>query len=173
MNPDDITAQHRARLACVYVRQSTLHQVLHHQESQRRQRQLVERALELGWPDDRVTVVDEDLGHSASSGSQRRRGFEDLVTQTAMGNIGLILGLDVSRISRANRDWYYLLDICSVTQTLIADAEGLYDPRSYNDRLLLGMKGTMSEAEIHLIKQRLVEAMRAKASRGELRLRLP
>ena len=170
MNRDDITAAHRARLACVYVRQSSTHQVLHHQESLRRQRDLVERAVDLGWPRDGITVIDQDLGETAAR-SGERAGFEEMVAQAAVGKIGIILGLDVSRISRGNRNWYHLLDICAIRETLIADAEGLYDPRAYNDRLLLGLKGTMSEAELHMMKQRLVEAMRSKARRGAFRFR--
>lgn len=162
MNHDDITASHRSRIACVYVRQSSVHQVQHHQESLRRQRDLVERAVALGWPRDRVTIIDEDQGETAAR-SGERVGFDEMVAQAALGKVGLILGLDVSRISRSNRTWYHLLDICSICQTLIGDAEGIYDPRTYNDRLLLGLKGTMSEAELHMMKQRLVEAMRSKA----------
>ena len=172
MNREQITAGHRARLANVYIRQSSAHQVLHHQESQRRQRSLVERAIELGWPRELVVQIDEDLGVSASV-HQQRLAFNDMVVEVALGKIGIILALEVSRLSRANQDWYHLLDICSVTNTLIADAEGLYDPRAYNDRLLLGLKGTMSEAELHVMKQRLVEAMREKAKRGEFRFCLP
>jgi DNA invertase Pin-like site-specific DNA recombinase len=170
MNPDEITAAHRARLACVYVRQSSAHQVLHHQESLRRQRDLVNRAADLGWPRDRIRVLDQDLGETASR-SGERAGFDEMVAQAAVGALGIILGLDVSRISRSNRNWYHLLDICAIRQTLIADAEGIYDPRAYNDRLLLGLKGTMSEAELHMMKQRLVEAMRSKAQRGAFRFR--
>ena len=166
MNPEQVTAFHRSRLAVIYIRQSTYQQVVHHQESQRRQRGLRQRATSLGWPPDKILEVDEDLGHSASRSSYRL-GFHELVSQTALGKVGLILALEISRLSRANRDWYHLLDICSVTSTLIADAEGLYDPRAYNDRLLLGLKGTISEAELHVMKQRMVEAIRAKAKRGE------
>lgn len=172
MNRDDILPGHRGRLAYVYVRQSTAHQVLHHQESQRRQRRLVERALELGWPRERLVVVDEDLGETASR-SGHRAGFDQMVAEAALGKIGIIFALEVARISRGNRNWYHLLDICGITDTLIADADGIYSPRTYNDRLLLGLKGTMSEAELHLIKQRLVEAVRSKAQRGEYRFPLP
>jgi DNA invertase Pin-like site-specific DNA recombinase len=159
-------------MAIVYVRQSSMQQVLHHEESQRRQRGFVERAMELGWPADRIHVLDEDLGKSGSR-SGDRGGFEQMVAMVALGKIGIVLALEVSRLARSNRDWYHLLDVCSICGTLIADEEGLYHPALYNDRLLLGLKGTMSEAELHLIKQRLVEAMRAKAKRGELRRRLP
>lgn len=172
MNLDQITADHRRRLAYVYIRQSSQQQVLHHRESQRRQRSLQERACELGWPREQVVVVDEDLGQSAAR-SQDRSGFQKMVAAAALGEVGLILALEPSRLSRGNRNWYHLLDVCAVTRTLLADDEGLYDPSAYNDRLLLGLKGTMSEAELHLIKQRLVEAMRARAQRGEFRLRLP
>ena len=172
MTPDQLCSAHRARLAYVYIRQSSLHQVLHHLESQRRQRALVERAVQLGWMPERVQVLDEDLGQSGAR-SQRRSGFERLLAAVAVGEVGIIFSLEVSRISRGNRDWYHLLDICAITHTLIADADGLYDPGTYNDRLLLGLKGTMSEAELHLMKQRLVEAVRAKARRGEFRQRLP
>jgi DNA invertase Pin-like site-specific DNA recombinase len=128
--------------------------------------------MQLGWPSDRICVVDEDLGKSGSRSGQRI-GFEQMVAMVALGKIGIVLALEVSRLARGNRDWYHLLDVCSLCATLIADDEGLYNPALYNDRLLLGLKGTMSEAELHLIKQRLVEAMRAKARRGELRRRLP
>jgi len=172
MNPEQLLSTHHARMACVYIRQSSLQQVLHHRESQRRQRALEERAVQLGWKPERVQVLDEDLGRSGAR-TQRRSGFERLLSTVALGEVGIIFSLQVSRISRDNRNWYHLLDICAITHTLIADAEGLYDPRAYNDRLLLGLKGTMSEAELHLMKQRLVEAVRAKARRGELRHRLP
>jgi DNA invertase Pin-like site-specific DNA recombinase len=172
MNGDDIRPAHRQRLAYVYIRQSTAHQVLHNRESQRRQRRLVERAMELGWSRGSLVVVDEDLGESGSR-SGRRGGFDEMVAEAALGKIGIIFALEVSRISRGNRNWYHLLDICAITHTLIGDTDGIYDPRAYNDRLLLGLKGTMSEAELHMIKQRLVEAVRSKAQRGEYRFPLP
>ena len=140
--------------------------------SQRRQRELMQRAVELGWSGERVKLIDEDLGRSAAR-SERRSGFEKLLAEVAMGLVGIVFALEVSRMSRGNRAWYHLLDICAVTHTLIADGEALYDPRVYNDRLLLGLKGTMSEAESFMMNQRLVEAMRSKAERGELRVRLP
>lgn len=172
MSPDQIAASHRSRVAYVYIRQSTEYQVQHNVESTQRQRRLHERALQLGWLPERVVVVDEDLGHSAAR-SEVRVGFERMVAEAALGHVGIILALEVSRLCRGNRDWYHLLDICAVSGTLIGDGDGLYDPRAYNDRLLLGLKGTMSEAELHLIKQRLVEAVRSKARRGEFRYRLP
>ena len=171
MNSDQITDSQRSRLALVYIRQSTYQQVLDHEMSQLRQRGLVTRALELGWPEERILEVDEDMGHSASR-SSRRVGFEEMVSQTALGKVGIILALEASRLCRGNRDWYHLLDICSVTRTLIADAEGLYEPRAHNDRLVLGLKGTLSEGELHMMSQRMVEAIREKARKGEFQFRL-
>jgi hypothetical protein len=162
MKSDQITAVHYARGAYVYIRQSSTHQVLHHTESQQRQRDHVQRAVALGWSPEQVVVIDEDLGQSAAR-SGRRSGFEQLLADVAIGKAGLILSLEVSRISRANRNWYHLLDICAITETLIGDSDGLYDPRAYNDRLLLGLKGTLSEAELYVMKQRLVEAVHSKA----------
>jgi DNA invertase Pin-like site-specific DNA recombinase len=172
MNREQITAEQLGRIAVVYIRQSSPHQVANHLESQRRQRNFVERAIDLGWPSDRILVVDEDLGESASRTGERV-GFDQMVAMAALGKIGIILAIEVSRLARGNRNWYHLLDICAITGTLIADEDGLYDPKAYNDRLLLGLKGTISEAELYMIKQRLVEAMREKAKRGELRRRLP
>jgi excisionase family DNA binding protein len=172
MNREQITTEQQSRLAVIYIRQSSSYQVSHNLESGLRQRNFVERATELGWSEDRALVIDEDLGESASR-TGKRSGFEKMVAMAALGEIGIILAIEVSRLARANRDWYHLLDICSITGTLIGDEEGLYNPKEYNDRLLLGLKGTMSEAELHIIKQRLVEAMRQKARRGELRRRLP
>jgi DNA invertase Pin-like site-specific DNA recombinase len=171
MRIEEIAGHHRARFALVYVRQSTTRQLRDHRESQRRQRDLVHRPVELGWPEARVRLIDEDLGVSASR-SQVRAGFTDMVAETALGNVGLILSLEVSRLSRSNRDWYHLLDVCAVTRTLIGDGEAVYDPRAYDDRMLLGLKGTMSEAELHVMKQRMVEAVLARARRGEHRVRL-
>jgi DNA invertase Pin-like site-specific DNA recombinase len=171
MNADQITPGHLARLAYVYIRQSSLHQVYHHQESQRLQRRLGQRAEQLGWPSERIVAVDEDLGETASRSGQRA-GFEKMVAEAALGNVGIVLTREVARLSRSNRNWYHLLDVCAVTGTLLGDADGLYDPRTYNDRLLLGLKGTMSEAELHIMKQRLIEAVRAKVQRGEFRFPL-
>lgn len=170
MNSEQITRDHTRRQAYIYIRQSTQHQVIHNRESQRRQRQLVERACDLGWPRDQIVLIDEDLGQSGAH-TQKRPGFQKLVAAAALSEVGIILALEVSRLSRGSQDWYHLLDICSVTRTLLADGEGLYDPTRYNDRLLLGLKGTMSEAELNTIKERLVEAMLAKARRGEFRFR--
>ena len=167
-----VTEQHRRRRAVVYVRQSTLHQVERNVESSARQYALRERAVELGWPADSVVVVDEDTGRSGGT-SQGRIGFNDLVAEVGLGHVGLVLALEVSRLARCSADWHQLLDLCALTATLIADADGVYSPADFNDRLLLGLKGTMSEAELHLIRARLDGGLRNKAERGELRLALP
>ena len=167
-----ITASHRARDAYVYVRQSTLLQVQVHTESLARQYDLRQRAVALGWPAHQVVVIDEDLGRSGASAAGRA-GFSELVADVGLGRAGIILALEVSRLARSNADWYQLLDLCALTDTLIADGDGIYHPGSYNDRLILGLKGTMSEAELHLIRSRLTEGLRHKAARGELRQNLP
>jgi DNA invertase Pin-like site-specific DNA recombinase len=167
-----ITEQHRRRRAVVYVRQSTLHQVERNVESAARQYSLRQRALELGWPADAVAVVDEDTGRSGST-VEGRLGFKELVAEVGLGHVGLVLALEVSRLARSSADWHQLLDLCALTGTLIADADGVYSPAEFNDRLLLGLKGTMSEAELHLIRARLDGGLRNKAERGELRLALP
>jgi len=142
---EKITASHRARDAYVYVRQSTLLQVQVHTESLARQYDLRQRATALGWPAHQVVVIDEDLGRSGAS-TAGRPGFSELVADVGLGRAGIILALEVSRLARSNADWYQLLDLCALTDTLIADADGIYQPGSYNDRLILGLKGTMSEA---------------------------
>ncbi|HEV2819860.1 MAG TPA: recombinase family protein [Solirubrobacteraceae bacterium] len=167
-----ITEQHRCRRAVVYVRQSTLGQVERNAESQARQYALRDRAIELGWPPGSVAVVDEDTGRSGAT-SDGRLGFKELVAEVGLGHVGLILALETSRLARSSADWHQLLDLCALTATLIADADGLYSPADFNDRLLLGLKGTMSEAELHLIRSRLDGGLRNKAQRGELRLALP
>jgi DNA invertase Pin-like site-specific DNA recombinase len=167
-----LTTAHRAKLAYVYVRQSTLNQVRQHQESTELQYRLVDRAVALGWPHGRVHVIDEDLGKSGA-GSIERHGFQKLIAEIGLGNAGLVISLDASRLARNNRDWHQLLELCSVFGVLIADGERLYDPRAYHDRLLLGLSGIMSEAELHQIRMRLHQGERQKASRGELRLPLP
>jgi DNA invertase Pin-like site-specific DNA recombinase len=164
--------RHLERLAVVYVRQSTRQQVLDHGESTRLQYGLVERAVALGWPASRVLVVDEDLGKSGSS-TAGRVGFQRLVTEITMGHVGLVLGIEMSRLARSGADWYQLLELCALSGALLADADGVYDPVDYNDRLLLGLKGTMSEAELHLLKQRMLAGKQAKARRGELAIALP
>ena len=167
-----VTEAHRRRRAVVYVRQSTLGQVERNVESTARQYALRDRAVELGWQPESVVVVDEDLGRSGAS-SDGRFGFKELVAEVGLGHVGLILALETSRLARSSADWHQLLDLCALTQTLIADADGVYSPGEFNDRLLLGLKGTMSEAELHLIRARLDGGLRNKAARGELRLALP
>jgi excisionase family DNA binding protein len=163
---------HRRRRAIVYVRQSTLQQVERNTESAARQYALRERALELGWPAQAVAVVDDDQGRSGSS-AEGRLGFKELVAEVGLGQVGIVLALEVSRLARSSADWHQLLDLCALTGTLIADQDGVYSPADFNDRLLLGLKGTMSEAELHLIRARLDGGLRNKAERGELRLALP
>ncbi len=162
-----VTAQHRDRLAVVYVRQSTLRQVTHHTESTKLQYALVERASMLGWAPSRVLVIDEDMGHSAGGG-QDRPGFTRLVSEVGLGHVGVVLGIEMSRLARSGRDWHQLLELCALSRTLLADPDGVYDPTDHNDRLLLGLKGTISEAELWLIKQRMWGGRIAKARRGEL-----
>jgi len=167
-----ITASHRERLCLVYVRQSTLAQTRANTESLERQYELAGRAVALGWHRERVRVVDADLGLSGADAAGRE-GFQQLVAEVALGRAGLVMGLEASRLARSNSDWYQLLDLCGVTGTLIADGDGIYDPAAYSDRLVLGLKGTISEAELHLIKGRLIAGMRHKAAKGELRVALP
>jgi len=163
---------HLALAAIVYVRQSTRNQVLEHTESTRLQYALAERAVALGWARSQVIVIDDDLGVSAAA-PDSRKGFARLVTEVTMGRTGIVLGIEMSRLARTGKDWHQLLELCSLSGTLLADPDAVYDPGYYNDRLLLGLKGTMSEAEIFLIRQRMLSAKRAKAERGELVLALP
>ncbi|BAS60196.1 hypothetical protein NIES2135_65480 (plasmid) [Leptolyngbya boryana NIES-2135] len=158
---------HLDRLAVVYVRQSTLQQVLEHQESTRLQYGLVDRAEALGWQRERVLVIDEDLGKSGTT-AVGRSGFQRLVAEVSLNHVGLILGIEMSRLARCSKDWHQLLEVCALFRTLIGDLDGIYDPSQYNDRLLLGLKGTMSEAELHVLKTRLLEGKLNKARRGEL-----
>ena len=167
-----IKPAHLQRDAFVYVRQSTPSQVEHNRESTERQYALAKRAVELGWARQQVIVVDEDLGLSGAS-ADKRSGFARLIAAVAMRLVGIVLGLEVSRLARNNADWYRLLDLCAITDTLIGDADGLYHPAWFNDRLLLGLKGTMSEAELHIIRARLEGGIRNKAAKGELRRGLP
>lgn len=167
-----VTTTHQAKLAYIYVRQSSLGQVTRHAESTTMQYQLVERAVQLGWPRDRIKIIDEDLGKSGSS-MEERFGFQRLMTEIGLGQVGLVLSLDASRLARNNSDWYRLLELCSLFDTLIADTESLYHPRIYADRMMLGLSGMMSEAELHQLKLRLQAGARQKAERGELRLALP
>jgi DNA invertase Pin-like site-specific DNA recombinase len=164
---DKITHEHLHKLAIVYVRQSTQKQVLEHRESTARQYALRDRAIALGWPAAGVEVIDEDQGHSGSS-AEGRSGFQRLLAEVSSDRVGLILGLEMSRLARSCKDWHALLELCAIYHTLLADTDGLYDPSQYNDRLLLGLKGTMSEAELHILKNRLQQAMWNKAQRGEV-----
>jgi DNA invertase Pin-like site-specific DNA recombinase len=172
ISEDRVTTSHRAKLAYIYVRQSTAGQVRQHQESTELQYRLVDRAILFGWPKERVEVIDDDLGKSAAS-SDDRYGFQRLIAEIGLGKAGLVLSLDASRLARNNRDWHQLLELCSLFGVLIADGERLYDPCAYHDRLLLGLSGIMSEAELHQIKVRLHLGERQKAARGELRMPLP
>lgn len=166
------TTGHRAKMAYVYIRQSSLMQVTRHAESTNLQYSLVERAVALGWPRERVELIDEDLGKSGAQ-AEARGGFQRMLAEISLARVGLVLSFDASRLARNNRDWYQLLEVCSIFGTLIADGERLYDPRLYHDRLLLGLSGMMSEAELHHIKQRMHAGARNKAERGELRQGLP
>src|ERR1700757_4388209 len=167
-----VTATHLRRLALVYVRQSTTAQVEYNRESTERQYRLAERAAQLGWPREQIKVLDQDLGMSGS-GLAERSGFTHMTAEVALGHVGIVLGLEVSRLARNNADWYRLLDLCGTTDTLIGDADGIYHPGLFNDRLVLGLKGTMSEAELHVLRARLNGGIRNKAARGELRRGLP
>jgi DNA invertase Pin-like site-specific DNA recombinase len=167
-----VTASHLRRAAIVYVRQSTLIQVERNRESTARQYDLVARATGLGWPRAAVRVIDDDLGLSGAS-TTGRSGFAELAAQVGLGQVGIVLSLECSRLARNNADWYRLLDLAGMTDTLIADADGVYHPAMFNDRLVLGMKGTMSEAELHILRARLDGGIRNKAARGELRRGLP
>jgi DNA invertase Pin-like site-specific DNA recombinase len=167
-----IHGHHHDRLAIVYIRQSTLQQVERHSESTKLQYGLVEKAYGLGWPVERVVVIDDDLGRSGAH-AEGRPGFQRLVAEVGLDRVGIVLGIEMSRLARSCRDWYQLLEVCALFRTLIGDTDGIYDPASYNDRLLLGLKGTMSEAELHVLKQRMIEGKNAKARRGELGIRPP
>jgi DNA invertase Pin-like site-specific DNA recombinase len=167
-----ITPDHLARQAIVYVRQSTLKQVLENTESTERQYALVEKAVELGWPRAQILVIDEDQGHSAASATGRS-GFQQLVTLLGLGQAGILLALEVSRFARSQSDWYRVLELAAIFHTLIADEDGLYDPQDHNDRLLLGLKGTLSEAELWTIRARLQGGKWNKARKGELACSLP
>ncbi len=158
---------HQERLAIVYIRQSSMSQVQQNQESTLVQYGLVNHAESLGWPRERVLVIDEDLGISGAS-SEGRLGFQRLLSEVALNHVGLILGIEMSRLARSCKDWYQLLELCAMFNTLICDLDGVYDPACYNDRLLLGLKGTMSEAELHVIRQRMWQGALQKAKRGEL-----
>lgn len=167
-----VRAEHLRRDAYLYVRQSSMRQVLENTESTKRQYQLRERALALGWISEQIRVIDCDQGLSGASDT-RRDGFQQMVAEVSLGNAGLVMGLEVSRLARNNADWHRLLQLCAFTDTLILDQDGLYDPAAFNDRLLLGLKGAMSEAELHVLKSRLQQGLLNKARRGELKMPLP
>ena len=167
-----VTPVHLKRVALLYVRQSTMRQVFENTESTKRQYALRDRAVALGWPVDRIIVIDGDLGHTATAAGDRE-GFERVVTEVGMGRVGIVLGLEVSRLARNSSDWHRLLEICALADTLILDEDGVYNPKEFNDRLLLGLKGQMSEAEIYVMKARLHGGILSKALRGELQVPLP
>src|SRR6266853_6145142 len=169
---EKVTTSHLKRNAYLYIRQSTLRQVFENTEGTLRQYDLRQRAVALGWPTERIIVIDSDLGQSAATAADRE-GFQKLVTEVSLEKAGIVLGLEVSRLARNSTDWHRLLEICALTDTLILDEDGLYDPRHFNDRLLLGLKGAMSEAELHVIKARLQGGILNKAKRGELQSSLP
>ena len=173
MNTDSqkVTAGHLARKAFLYVHQSTLRQVMENTESTRRQYDLQSRAQALGWPPGRITVIDSDLGQSGAD--RDRDGFNRLVAEVTLGNAGIVLSLEVSRLARNSSDWHRLLELCAMTGTLILDEDGLYDPHNFNDRLVLGLKGQISEAELHFLRARLQGGIISRARRGELKLPLP
>jgi excisionase family DNA binding protein len=172
MRNGKITAAHRGRDAVIYVRQSTLAQTQQNTESLELQYELRQYAAGLGWDEQQITVIDEDLARSAATTSGRL-GFTDLVAAVGLGKVGIIVGREVSRLARNNTDWYQVLDLCAITDTLIADADGIYHPGDFNDRLVLGLKGQMAEAELHMLRMRLTAALQHKAARGELRQLLP
>src|ERR1700752_1933087 len=167
-----ITADHLKRDAYLYVRQSTPRQVTDHGESTKRQYALRDRAIAAGWPVERIHVIDCDLGKSAA-GAQARDGFQELFSAVALGKAGIVMGLEVSRLARNSVEWHRLLELCALSATLILDEDGIYDPAAFNDRLLLGLKGTMSEAELHILKARMRGGQLNKARRGELEIPPP
>jgi len=171
MNPK-ITEHHRSKTAYVYVRQSTLAQVRHHQESTERQYALREKAQELGWSEPAIRILDRDLGMSGAQ-TTGRDDFKTLVAEVSMGQVGAVFALEVSRLARSNLDWHRLLQLCALTETLVIDEDGCYDPADFNDGLLLGLKGAMAQAELHFLRARLLGGKLNKAKKGELRFPLP
>src|SRR3989304_3657194 len=167
-----VNAHHLGRDAYLYVRQSTMRQVVENTESSERQYALRRRAVALGWPEEQIVVVDCDQGQSAAAVTDRE-GFQKLVGEVGMARVGIVMGLEVSRLARNSSDWHRLLEICALTETLILDEDGVYDPTHFNDRLLLGLKGTMSEAELHVLRARLIGGQMNKARRGELWMKPP
>jgi DNA invertase Pin-like site-specific DNA recombinase len=170
--PEKIHRRHLDQLAIVWIRQSSMQQVYRNQESTKIQYSLAGMARQLGWTDDRILMIDEDLGLSGSS-AVGREGFQRVLAEVALDHVGIILGVEMSRLARSNKDWHQLLELCARFGTLIAGRDGLYDPSRYNDRLLLGLKGTMSEAELHILRQRLLQGKLQKARRGELSKPVP
>ena len=172
MRTAHITTAHHERMAYVYVRQSTLWQVNEHQESTQRQYRLQERALELGWPPTAIEVIDEDQGRSGSSATART-GFQRLVSEVSLGQVGMVLMLEASRLARNGSRWHQLIELCGLSHTRLSDESAIYDPRDPNDRLLLGVKGTLSEAELFTLRTRLYEGRWNKARKGLLQFPLP
>jgi DNA invertase Pin-like site-specific DNA recombinase len=167
-----ITPQHQSKPAYIYIRQSTLAQVRHHQESTERQYALKDKALALGWPQTAIRILDRDLGQSGAQ-MTGREDFKTLVADVSMGNVGAVFALEVSRLARSNLDWHRLLELCALTHTLVIDADGCYDAGDFNDGLILGLKGTMAQAELHFLRGRLQGGKLNKAKKGELRFPLP
>jgi DNA invertase Pin-like site-specific DNA recombinase len=167
-----ITDRHRSKLAIVYVRQSSTQQIFDHQESRERQYALADYAATLGWPRERIEVIDDDQGRSGRT-VEHRLGFQRLLAEITLDHVGIVLGLEISRLSRSSKDWYHLLELCAVFGTLLADQDGVYDPNDANDRLLLGLKGTMSEVELSTMRNRLERGKLHKAQRGDLILAVP
>ena len=166
-----VSADHLKRDAYLYLRQSSPRQVAEHRESTRRQYALRDRAIAAGWPVERIRVVDCDLGKSATIASEtKRNGFQQLVSEVALGKVGIVMGLEVSRLARKSSEWHRLIELCALTATLLADEDGIYDPSDYNDRLILGVKGTMSDAESHILKARMRGGQINKARRSELEM---
>ena len=170
--PGKVKALHLERLAVVYVRQSSQQQVLEHRESAALQYALKQRAIDWGWSAERVRVIDQDQGHSGAT-AEGRQGFQELLAQVSLDHVGVVLGIEMSRLARCCRDWHQLLELCALFGTLLADQDGLYDPRDYNDRLLLGLKGTLSEAELHSIRLRMYQGRLNKARRGAVFTHMP
>src|SRR5271154_2988740 len=174
--PGFVTAKirpaHQERLAIVYIRQSTPQQVFGNQESTARQYGLVDYAQTLGWPDERILVIDEDQGQSGRS-AESRSGFQRLLTEVTLDHVGIVLGLEMRRLARSSKDWHHLLELCAIFGTLLADQDGVYDAADANDRMVLGLKGTMSELELHTLHNRLEKGRLHKAQRGELFSEVP
>jgi DNA invertase Pin-like site-specific DNA recombinase len=171
MNPK-IAEHHRSRPAYIYLRQSTPSQVRHHQESTERQYALREKALELGWSESLIHTLDRDLGKTGTE-MAGREDFKTLVAEVSMGQVGAVFALEVSRLARSNLDWHRLLELCALTETLVIDEDGCYDPADFNDGLLLGLKGAMAQAELHFLHARLQGGKLNKAKKGELRFPVP